>query len=299
MFFVLHTCFDVHWLVCFPVRAQVSMTEAAYGLPTDLPVYLLPASRPFLRGTPLTARIDECRITPLEAPGAPKLIFVRGALRGREEGSVPFRLHLQQVTVQFHSEQWRIFTYTSSSSNSFAVDLDATSLTYSGDFTDIRHLRRSTWAICSAMRRFYLTVRDREGQFSHNVLPFDPTRYSITVHPAAVLLFANTREHMLALQAICTHARLFDLSPRYWLGNDGNMVLEEWGRWRSQFSLEWLATYGFRFVPQDMLEELVRLCSERDIFANARLPGYPSSYPPCVTSRLSHLCVAPERLEYC
>ena len=256
------------------------MTEAAYGLPTDLPASLVPANRPYLRGTPLTARIDECRITPLEAPEAPKLIFVRGALRGHEEGSVPFRLHLQQVTIEFHSEQWHIFTFTSSSSHRFAVNLEATTFTYSGDFTDIHHLRGSTWAICSAMRRYYFSVLDQDGNFSHNVSPFDPTRYSITVHPAAVLIFANTREHNLALQAICSHARLFDTSPRYWLGNDGNLVLEEWGRWRSHFSLEWLATYGFRLVPQDMLEELVRMCCERNIFVNARRPGYPSLYPP-------------------
>ena len=70
------------------------MTDAAYGLPTELPAYLRP-QRPYIRGTPLTARFDECSITPLEAPGAPKLIFVRGALRGHEEGSVPFRLHIQ------------------------------------------------------------------------------------------------------------------------------------------------------------------------------------------------------------
>ena len=98
------------------------------------------------------------------------------------------------------------------------------------------------------------------------------------MHPAAILLFTNTR--VLALQAICHQAQLFNPSPRYWLGNDNNLVLEEWGRWRSQFALDWLAAYGFRFAPPDMLEEFVRLCSERGIFANARLPGYPSAYPP-------------------
>ena len=78
------------------------MTDAAYGLPTEL-AYLR-SQRPYIRGTPLTARIDECSIRPLEAPGAPKLISVRGALRGHEEGSVPFRLHLQQITMEFHEE---------------------------------------------------------------------------------------------------------------------------------------------------------------------------------------------------
>ena len=90
------------------VEAQANMTEAAYGLPSEMSFSLLAANRPVIRGTPVTARIDECYITPLEAPvGVPgtlsKLIFVRGALRGHEEGSVPFRLHLQQVTVRFHS----------------------------------------------------------------------------------------------------------------------------------------------------------------------------------------------------
>ena len=245
------------------------MTETAYGLPTDLPASSLPR-KPYLRGTPLTARIDECRITPLEAPGAPKLIFVRGALRGHEEGSVSFRLYLQQVTIEFHSEQWHIFTFTSSSSHKFGIDLDTTSFTYSNAFTDIHHLRGSTWAICSDMRRYYFSVLDQYGNFSHNVFPFDPTRYSITVHPAAALVFAHTREHNLALQAICCHARLFDTSPRYWLGNDGNLVLEEWGRWRSYSTLEWLVTYGFRLVPQDILEELVRMCCEQNIFVTSR-----------------------------
>ena len=174
--------------------------------------------------------------------------------------------------MEFHEELWHIFTFTSSSSHKFAIDLDATSFTYSAGFTDIRHLQGSTWAICPDMTRFYFSVLDQHGQFSHNVSPFDPTRHSITVHPAAVLVFANTREHNLALQAICSHAHLFDTSPRYWLGNDGNLVLEEWGRWRSQSALEWLVSYGFRLVPQDILEELVRLCCERDILATARRP---------------------------
>ena len=130
------------------------MTDAASGYPLNcLPTCAFP-QRPYIRGTPLTARIDECSITPLEAPGAPKLIFVRGALRGHEEGSVPFRLHIQQITMEFHEELWHIFTFTSSSSHKFAIDLDATSFTDSAGFTDIRHLQGSTSAADAVAKRY-------------------------------------------------------------------------------------------------------------------------------------------------
>ena len=69
-----------------------------------------------------------------------------------------------------------------------------------------------------------LTVLDKGGKFAYNAFPFDPCKYHVSVHPAAILFFTNTREQMLTLQAICNQGQLFDPSPRYSLGNDNNLV---------------------------------------------------------------------------
>ena len=44
---------------------------------------------------------------------------------------------------------------------------------------------------------------------------------------------------------------LMGSSPRCWNSSSGNLILEEWGRWRSCYSLEWLLAYGFDTTPED------------------------------------------------
>ena len=44
---------------------------------------------------------------------------------------------------------------------------------------------------------------DQYGNFSHNVFPFDSTRYLVTVHPAAALVFAYSRDCALGYLLPC------------------------------------------------------------------------------------------------
>ena len=135
---------------------------------------------------------------------------------------------------------------------------------YSGQFTDVRQLREKVWAICPEMQEFYLGVLDRAGCYSFNVQPFAPHAYFISVHP---LVFTTTFSQMsLILQAICHSCHLYTSTPRYWLGRDNTMVLEEWGRWRSQYALEWPAVHGFAGVPPGIVTELIQLCQEAGVF---------------------------------
>ena len=43
------------------------------------------------------------------------------------------------------------------------------------------------------------------------------------------------------------------------------MILEEWGRWRSQYGLEWIAKYGFSRVPIGIVSEMMHLCQEAGV----------------------------------
>ena len=44
------------------------------------------------------------------------------------------------------------------------------------------------------------------------------------------------------------------------------MILEEWGRWRSQYALEWIAEHGFAGVPIEIVTELMQFCQEAGVF---------------------------------
>ena len=70
---------------------------------------------------------------------------------------------------------------------------------------------------------------------------------------------------MLMLQAIVHGCHLHNASPRYWLGPDYTMILEEWGRWRSQYGLEWIAAFGFSRVPPCIVSGMMQLCQEADV----------------------------------
>ena len=89
--------------------------------------------------------------------------------------------------------------------------------------------------------------------------------YFVSVHPSASLVFTNTLHQMLVLQAIVHGCQLHNASPRYWLGPNYTMILEEWGRWRSQYGLEWIAAFGFSRVPPCIVSEMIQLCQEAGV----------------------------------
>ena len=136
---------------------------------------------------------------------------------------------------------------------------------YGGDFTDVWQLRDNVWAICPEMQTFRLRLYDRSGNDFFYVTPFQPSQYFVSVHPSASLVFTNTLHQMLVLQAIVHGCQLHNASPRYWLGPNYTMILEEWGRWRSQCGLEWIAAFGFSRVPPCIVSEMIQLCQEAGV----------------------------------
>ena len=135
-----------------------------------------------------------------------------------------------QVNHTFHQENWSIFTFNGGCQDIIPIVVPTVPTIYGGDFTDVWQLRDNVWAICPKMQTFRLRLYDRSGNDFFYVTPFQPSQYFVSVHPSASLVFTNALHQMLVLQAIVHGCQLHNASPRYWLGPNYTMILEEWGR---------------------------------------------------------------------
>ena len=221
-------------------------------------------------GCPITIRADHCLALPLQLDASypdtiTTLLHVQGTAYGSLSGAAPFSVSVLQVNHTFHLENWSIFTFNGGCRDIIPIVIPTVPTIYSGDFTDIWQLRDNVWAICPEMQAFRLRLYDQSGTDFFYVTPFQPSQYHVSVHTSASLVFTNTLHQMLMLQAIVHGCHLHNASPRYWLGPDYTMILEEWGRWRSQYGLEWIAKYGFSRVPTCIVSEMMHLCQEAEV----------------------------------
>ena len=229
-----------------------------------------PAFTEAVIGCPLTIHADHCLAFPLRPDASDPdttttVLHVQGTVYGSLSGSAPFFVSVLQVTHTFHEENWSCFTFNGGCRDVLPIIVPSVPTIYSGEFTDVWQLRDDVWAICPEMQAFRLRLYDRSGTDYFHVSPFQPSQYHISVHPTAALVFTNTFHQMLLLQSIVHGCHLYSASPRYWLGPDYTMILEEWGRWRSQCALEWIATHGFAKVPIAIVSELMHLCQEAGV----------------------------------
>ena len=230
----------------------------------------IPESSLAVIGCPITVRADQCLALPLPShagdPGtATTLLHVQGTAYGSLSGTAPFSVFVLQVNHTFHQENWSIFTFNGGCQDIIPIVVPTVPTIYSGDFTDVWQLRDNVWAICPEMQTFRLRLYDRSGTDFFYVTPFQPSQYYVSVHTSASLVFTNTLHQMLILQAIVHGCQLHNASPRYWLGPDYTTILEEWGRWRSQYGLEWIAAFGFSRVPPCIVSEMMQLCQEAGV----------------------------------
>ena len=228
------------------------------------------ASTEAVIGCPLTILADHCLALPLrpdtsDPDTTTTLLRVQGTAYGALSGSAPFCVSVLQVDRTFHEENWSCFTFNGGCRDVWPLIVPSVPTIYSGDFTDVWHLRDDVWAICPEMQAFRLRLYDRSGTDYFLVSPFQPSQYHISVHPNAALVFTTTFHQTLLLQAIVHGCHLYTASPRYWLGPGHTMILEEWGRWRSQYGLEWIAKYGFSRVPICIVSEMMHLCQEAGV----------------------------------
>ena len=229
-----------------------------------------PASIEAVIGCPLTIHADHCLAFPLRPDASDPdttttVLHVQGTVYGSLSGSAPFFVSVLQVDRAFHEENWSCFTFNGGCRDVLPIIVPSVPTIYSGEFTDVWQLRDDVWAICPEMQAFRLRLYDQSGTDYFHVSPFQPSQYHISVHPTAAFVFTNTFHQMLLLQAIVHGCHLYSASHRYWLGPDYTMILEEWGRWRSQCALEWIATHGFAKVPIAIVSELMHLCQEAGV----------------------------------
>ena len=229
-----------------------------------------PESSSAVIGCPITIRADHCLALPLQPDASDPdtittLLHVQGTAYGSLSGAAPFSVFVLQVNHTFHMENWSIFTFNGGSRDILPIVIPTVPTIYNGDFRDVWQLRDNVWAICPEMQAFRLRLYDRSGTDFFYVTPFQPSQYYISVHTSASLVFTNTLHQMLMLQAIVHGCHLHTASPRYCLAPDYTMILEEWGRWRSQYGLEWIAKYGFSRVPTCIVSEMMHLCQAADV----------------------------------
>ena len=255
---------------CSPLNWCYGTTSCTLEIMVNAEKDRMPASSLAVIGCPITVRADQCLALPLPLhasdPGtATTLLHVQGIAYGSVSGAAPFSVFVLQANHTFHQENWNIFTFNGGCQDIIPIVVPTVPTIYGGDFTDVWQLRDNVWAICPEMQTFRLRLYDRSGNDFFYVTPFQPSQYFVSVHPSASLVFTNTLHQMLVLQAIVHSCQLHNASPRYWLGSNYTMILEDWGRWRSQYGLEWIAAFGFSRVPPCIVSEMIQLCQEAGV----------------------------------
>lgn len=225
------------------------------------------------------------------SPAEVEILRIQGNLVGKESGSVQIDVLLCIFYAKFHEEDWKMATIIEDEEltrplghspayqdirNRMGHGIFPPGRESVRGFTGVRMLRPGIFAICEEMKHFSCWLRTPTGQLTELVYPFDLHSHLISVHPNAMLLFARSRSQLLLMQGLCLQLQILPHSPRYWVGNDGMLVLEDTGRWRSQYALEWIAVYGYDGVPGHIQTEL-RILSTSDLEASRRRRNPPSS----------------------
>ena len=160
-------------------------------------------------GCPLTVQVEHCLALPLRPDaGDPDttttVIHVQGTVSGSLSGSAFFFVHVLQVNVTFHDENWSCCTFNGGSRDVLPIIVPSVPTIYSGEFTDVWHLRDDVWAICPEMQAFRLRLYDRSGTDYFHVYPFTPSQHYISVHPAAALVITfNVLVSFVFYQSTC------------------------------------------------------------------------------------------------
>ena len=130
------------------------------------------------------------------------------------------------------------------------------------DLLQFTWTQNGVYSICEEMLRFTFSIRNPAGRWLMSVQPFDPVFYWVAVHSDACLVFTPNWSQFILLQHLVDQMQLLPQPTRYWPNANGSLILKEWGRWRSRFTLEWLQASNFESVPEDIKMEIMQRCNQ-------------------------------------
>ena len=215
------------------------------------------------------ARIDpESQVDPATST---TIHQVDGLLQDNLEETYKLCVWIQHSVHRFHDEDWNFITFAGGSRDTIpGTQKFGKGRKVQGGFTCVHQARNGEYAIDPRMSQFKLTLFDRTGRRRFTTAPFNHDVWWSYVHENATVLFVDSKPAAYTLAVIMQYAGIVDSEPRYWpyTGEasefhhaDNGLTLFEYGRWRSQRTLEWIVANAYDGVPDSIREEINHLCS--------------------------------------
>ena len=225
---------------------------------------------------------------------------IEGLLKDNMEETYELCVWIQHSVHRFHDEDWNFITFAGGSRDTIpGAQKFGKGRKVQGGYTCVHQTRKEEYAIDPRMSQFKLGLFDKNGRRKFTTTPFNHDVWWSYVHENATVLFIDSKPSAYTLAVIMQYAGIVDSTPKYWpyTGEasefhhaDNGLTLFEYGRWRSQRTLEWIIDNKYDGIPDPIREEINHLCSQissqnPDRFqAKARQP----TPPPATRSSGSH-----------
>ena len=197
---------------------------------------------------------------------------IDGLLKDNMEETYELCVWIQHSVHRFHDEDWNFITFAGGSRDTIpGTQKFGKGRKVQGGFTCVHQTRKDEYAIDPRMSQFKLALFDKTGRRKFTTTPFNHDVWWSYVHENATVLFIDSKPAAYTLAVIMQYAGIVDSTPKYWpyTGEalefhhaDNGLTLFEYGRWRSQRTLEWIVANSYDGIPDSIREEINHLCSQ-------------------------------------
>ena len=191
---------------------------------------------------------------------------IEGLLKDNMEETYELCVWIQHSVHRFHDEDWNFITFAGGSRDTIpGTQKFGKGRKVQGGFTCVHQTRKDEYAIDPRMSQFKLALFDRTGRRKFTTTPFNHDVWWSYVHENATVLFIDSKPSAYTLAVIMQYAGIVDSTPKYWpyTGEasefhhaDNGLTLFEYGRWRSQRTLEWIVDNKYDGIPDPIREEI-------------------------------------------
>ena len=197
---------------------------------------------------------------------------IEGMLKDNVEEKHALCVWLQHSVHRFHDEDWNFITFAGGSRDTIpGTQKFGKGRKVQGGYTCVHQTKIGEYAIDPKMSQFKLGLFDQNGRRKFTTTPFNHDVWWSYVHENATVLFIDSKASAYTLAAIMQYAGIVDSTPKYWHYTaeatefhhaDNGLRLFEYGRWRSQRTLEWIIANQYDGIPDTIREEINHLCSQ-------------------------------------
>ena len=197
---------------------------------------------------------------------------IEGLLKDNMEETYALCVWIQHSVHRFHDEDWNFITFAGGSRDTIpGTQKFGKGRKVQGGYTCVHQTRKDEYAIDPRMSQFKLGLFDQNGRRKFTTTPFNHDVWWSYVHENATVLFIDSKASAYTLAVIMQYAGIVDSTPKYWHYTaeasefhhaDNGLTLFEYGRWRSQRTLEWIIENQFDGILDPIREEINHLCSQ-------------------------------------